>query len=682
LQWALLLAVVRLARRSLGLRRGRSRRAASVGPPSELERAGGGAAPSPPRVPGTAILSSPELLAIFAVWVVANMAAGRGLIHPLLCSLAGPAYYARSGATLRAVQHHVPAWLAIRDLAAAARFYEGYGAPVPWRVWLAPLGTWALFFVPFLVANVSLAALFEPLWVRREQLAFPLAALPVTVLGQGEREQPAGFGRMVRVGIAVPVLLHALGAAHAYMPAIPSLPFYNDVSYLAATPPWTALKPLYLNLYPLLIGITFLAPLDVTFSILFFLCLNKVELLVAAAAGWSDGATGGTASAPPYVEEQSAGAYLALTAALLWSARRSFAATMPSLARPPAVPVRHTTPAGHAGSAAPSRSDAAGPRTPSSPHLESAAHSGPRQTGVINPPNSDLDGRTWRLPLAGLVAGAAAMLAWCVWTGFPLWFAACYFGFYFATALVLSRIMAESGIPWLLAPILPDKLILSVNGSAVITQQTLARLPLHVQHLRDTRQMLAPAVFQAGRLREEAGVSPGGFYALLLAALGLTLAVGVPVALGMFYNHGALALTTNSDGIMMSAAVIPTTGVNQLSSRLISPLRPSGPAAWAVLAGAAITLALAALRARYLWWPLNPLGYALTGTLQVGYANKMLLSIALGWAFKALTLRFGGAGGFRLLRGLALGLIFGDLLMGGLLKLLDALLGPSGYGIF
>jgi hypothetical protein len=88
------------------------------------------------------------------------------------------------------------------------------------------------------------------------------------------------------------------------------------------------------------------------------------------------------------------------------------------------------------------------------------------------------------------------------------------------------------------------------------------------------------------------------------------------------------------------------------------------------------------MRTRFLWWPLNPLGYALTGTLQVGYANKMLLSIFLGWFFKVLTLRFGGTKGFRLLRGAALGLILGDLLMGGILKLLDALLGPSGYAIF
>jgi len=208
------------------------------------------------------------------------------------------------------------------------------------------------------------------------------------------------------------------------------------------------------------------------------------------------------------------------------------------------------------------------------------------------------------------------------------------------------------------------------------------RLTLQIQHLRDTRQMVAPAMFQAGRLRNDSGMGQKGFYVLMLVAATLAVVAGVACALPQLYRSGALSLAPNSDGLMMTAVVIPTTGVNQLSSRLSFPMVPSMPSALAVGAGALLTLALTTLRARCLWWPLNPLGYALTGSLQVGYANKMLLSIILGWLLKTATLRFGGAAGFRLLRGAALGLIFGDLAMGAVLKLLDALLGPSGYAIF
>ena len=555
------------------------------------------------------IFTRAELLVILAVWLVANMVAGRGLLHPLLASLAGPTYYARSGLITSALANHVPNWLAITDKTAARQFFEGHGVPVPWHLWMRPLLTWALFFIPFLTANICLCALFEQVWVRHERLAFPLVALPL------EGVKALGVRLPFLFGLAVPLLLHGFGVANAYLPGVPCISFFNDLSSLVANPPWTALRPLYLNFYPLLVGLTFLAPVDVTFGIWFFLLLNKMEVLLTAVMGWNDGAaSGGTTAVFPYVEEQSAGAYLMLGAILVWNARK---------------------------------------------HLKR----------II----TDSSEKSYR-PLAwGFGLGVVGTLAWCVVTGLPLWFAVGFFGFYLVVALVLSRLMAEGGVSWTLAPILPDKLILSLVGSQALSPVAITRLMYHVQHLRDTRQLLAPAVFSAGKLRGETGFSVARFYGLLLGAVSLALVLGTLTALPLFYQHGALTIAPNSDGVMMSASVIPTTAVSQASSRLLLPIKPTPAAAGAIALGSGITWLLSLLRVRFLWWPLHPLGYALTGTLQIGYANKMLFSLFLGWAFKALTLRFGGAQGFRFLRGAALGLILGDLLMGSVLKLLDAL---------
>jgi hypothetical protein len=575
-----------------------------------------------------ALLSRGELLVLLAIWLAANMVVGRGLLHPLLTSLAAPTYYARGGVMTNAVASHIPSWLAVTDPLAARRFYEGYAVPVPWAVWWRPLLTWMGFFVPFLLANVCLCALFEKVWVRQERLAFPLVALPIEGFGQSDNpSHNRSFRAAVGFGLAVPLLLHGFGVAHTYIPAIPCVPFFNDVSLLVTDAPWTALRPLYVNFYPLLVGLTFLAPADITFSVWFFLLLNKAELVATAAWGWNDGASGNMVATPPYLEEQSAGAFLALAALLVWNARKSLKS-------------------------------------------ESA------QEAVLS------DKRTTRLLLFGFWGGLLGVLAWCVATGLPLWFSAAYFGFYLAVALVLSRLMAEGGVSWILAPILPDKLILSLTGSQAVSPLVLTRLMLHTQHLRDTRQMFAPAVFQAGKLRDESGVGVRAFYGLLFASVCLALVVGVATALPRFYHQGALTATPINDGLMMTAVVMPTTAVGQATARLTAPIRPSLGAGSAVLAGAGITWLLSVLRLRSFGWQLHPLGYALTGTLQLGYANKMLFSIFLGWLFKTLTLRFGGAQGFRLLRGVALGLIWGDLLMGGLLKLLDVLLGPSGYAIF
>lgn len=610
------------------------------------------------------LLTRQELLLILAIWIAANMVAGRGLLHPLLTSLVGTTYYARSGVVSRALPQYLPDWLAVTDKRAARDFFEGHGIAVPWKLWQRPLLTWSLFLLPFLTANICLCALFERVWVRHERLAFPLVALPLELLDNlndsmddfdeadpEETDAPIsqkkisnirnrGIGgrrldrRALAFGLSFPLLLHGFGVAHAYVPGIPCVPFFNDLSSLLIEPPWIVMRPLYLNIYPLLIGLTFLAPADMTFSVWFFLVLNKLEMLLTASSGWNDGATGsGGSSSLPFLEEQSAGAYLALGALLVWNARitlRGIIRTMLPFARTDTTTnYREYTPL------------------------------------------------AW-----GFALSVAGILVWCVQTGMPLWFAACFFGFYMIVALVLSRLMAEGGVSWILAPILPDKLIFSLLGTGVVSPLLLTRLPLHVQHLRDTRQMLAPAIMETGKLRDAAGISLRRFYGLLLASVVLALIVGVGSALTNFYHYGALSLTPNSDGLMMSASVVPLTGVNQASERLLHPVRPSAGSAGALALGAAITWLLSTLRTRFLWWPLHPLGYALTGTLQVGYANKMLFSIFMGWAFKTLTLRFGGVQGFRLLRGVALGLVLGDLLMGGILKILDALFGPSGYAIF
>ncbi len=575
----------------------------------------------------TSPFNRPELLVILAVWLAANMVAGRGVLHPLLASLVGPAYFARSGAAARAIAQYTPTWLAVTDRAAVRDFFEGHGVPVPWHVWRGPLVTWSLFFVPFLCANVCLCALFERVWVRHERLAFPLVALPIEWLDSSE--QSPETKRAIALGLAIPILLHGFGAAHAYAPGIPCIPFFNDLSGLTSNPPWSALKPIYLNFYPLLVGMIFLAPTDVTLSIWFFLVLNKMELVWTAWAGWNEGGNGGISSTLPYLEEQSAGAYLALAGGLVWNARR---------------------------------------------------HLGRIGRAMVG--REPIEYRVYA-PLAwGFVLGLVGTLAWCVTTGLPLGFAACFFGFYLITALVLARLMAEGGVAWILAPILPDKLILSLTGSQGISPLVFTRLAFHVQHLRDTRQMLAPALLETGKLRDAADYSIIRFYLLLLVSVLLALALGVAVALPLFYAHGAATLAPNSDGLLVATNIIPITGVSQLSGRLLHPIRPSFGGAASVAAGAGITFLLAALRVRYVWWPLHPLGYALTGTLQTGYASKMLFSIFLGWLLKSLTLRFGGVSGYRDLRHVALGLILGDLLMGAVLKLLDALLGPSGYAIF
>ena len=84
---------------------------------------------------------------------------------------------------------------------------------------------------------------------------------------------------------------------------------------------------------------------------------------------------------------------------------------------------------------------------------------------------------------------------------------------------------------------------------------------------------------------------------------------------------------------------------------------------WATVIGAGIFALLAAARARFLWWPLHPLGFpfAIMPAMQ-----RMWFSVAVGWLVKTIILRYGGAVLFRKLKPVFFGLILGQFVTAGL----------------
>ena len=77
----------------------------------------------------------------------------------------------------------------------------------------------------------------------------------------------------------------------------------------------------------------------------------------------------------------------------------------------------------------------------------------------------------------------------------------------------------------------------------------------------------------------------------------------------------------------------------------------------AMLFGTLFTFALTALRHRFVWWPLYPVGYGITGTWAV---NFFWSSVLVVWVIKWCVLRFGGLRTFRRLAPFFLGMLFGE----------------------
>ncbi len=110
-----------------------------------------------------------------------------------------------------------------------------------------------------------------------------------------------------------------------------------------------------------------------------------------------------------------------------------------------------------------------------------------------------------------------------------------------------------------------------------------------------------------------------------------------------------------------------------------SPILTVGPGSnclAAMATGGGVTLALQALRMRFVGFPLHPVGYALCGT----YVSSFLWSTALvTWMIKLLLFRYAGLRGYRVAAPFFLGLLLGEFVLGSLISLSGVLLGTRTY---
>ena len=87
-------------------------------------------------------------------------------------------------------------------------------------------------------------------------------------------------------------------------------------------------------------------------------------------------------------------------------------------------------------------------------------------------------------------------------------------------------------------------------------------------------------------------------------------------------------------------------------------------------------LILLALRTTFLWWPLHPVGYAVSSSWSM---NLLWMPMLVAWIIKLAVLRYGGLRLYRQLLPMFIGLILGEYFSGGLWSLAGVILQTRVY---
>jgi hypothetical protein len=566
-----------------------------------------------------------ELFTVYVMMLLASMVSSRGLLEKLIPLLVVPNYDATAENHWdRLFFPSIPRWAVPFDpdgdpkQLAAVRFYEALraGEPLPWDLWIVPLLAWGLFVALMFAAFLCLSVLLRRQWVDNEKLTFPLVQLPLEMIrgeatGAGGVVRGEGFlrNRLTWFGFALPALVFGFNGLHQWYPTVPEFPIDIDLNALLPDPPWNGMGYTHLFVSFAAAGFFYLLPTDLLFSLWFFFLVTRLEEVQATALGYQP------ESMPMYpcslfIGYQAMGSYVVLVAAMLWAARPHLRQVWRAAIRNPQSAIR----------------------------------------------NAD-EVLSYRVAFWGLVASLLLSAGWLTMLGITYWLALFELAILlFGVALVMARSTSEAGMLMTETSFRPIDLYRMFGDVRALGPSNMTGLAfLEGLWMRDQRGLLLTGFLDSMKLADGVRVRRRSLLGVFVLALVVALIVAGYLHISLPYQLGAAQMYSY---VYRGNPVWAFSDAAAVLSGSKQPLPAYAPVSFSV--GAGVTMMLVALRSRVLWFPLHPLGYALspTWTLIVFWFPCLV-----AWLCKVFILRYGGMKVYAWARPFFLGMVLGEFTM-------------------
>ncbi|MER3501583.1 MAG: hypothetical protein C4295_08965 [Candidatus Fervidibacterota bacterium] len=561
-----------------------------------------------------------ELLLVYLVLSIGTAWVGHDGIQVLMPQIVYPFRYASpENRWDELFLKLLPSWLYVSDKTALRNAYEGghwFWAPENFHPWLAPLLGWGSFCVALALLMLGLCLLVRRRWMEEERLTYPVLYLPQEIV------RP--FSSLFRsnpfwLGFAASAFVDTLNGFAALYPSLPSIKV-RVIHY----------DPLLASLF---VGYPWEALRGTRMSFYPFavglgLLLPPDLLLSCWVFYWFErlqrlvGLMAGATQLPgyPWTNFQAFGGYAGIGLFVLWIARHSFAATL--------------------------------------------------KRAVFG---LDKDERCGLLLLS---FSLLFLLGFAYAMGMRLSTGVLFFAIYLLLLLSITRIRAELGPP---AHDLhyagPDEVLIAVFGPQGLPKRDLVVAKLFYWFNRAYRSLPCPHYLEGLKIAKDHRLALGKMSALMACVSVVSIAAAMLAHLHCFYAYGITAK-------FVGPAITAFGGEPfwRLQGLLASPLPPDPYPVRAMVAGTLFTFALMWLRASVTWFPLHPVGYAISTSwsmnvlwmpLFIAYLGKMGIMRVGGYrAFKKLALPFG------------IGLVLGEWTIGNLWLLYGVAFGIATYAFW
>lgn len=493
--------------------------------------------------------------------------------------------------------------LTVQDPTALEGFFLGSAHPYTWRVlraWGGPALRWTGFVTVLLWVCLCLNSIARRRWSDEEKLQFPLTVLPLQLA-----DEHTGLLRrkLWWVGLAFSAGLGVWNLLTEVVPSLPGIPVYlNYSAYVQNQHPWNFIRIASLTWSPGAIGLCYLMPLDLAFSLFVFDLFWAAEHVLSGYLGWSINPRSGF----PYGDYQVGGSFVAILVTVLWLDRRFLVQVLRRI-----VGV----------------------------------------SSVLTDEGREALPYRWA-GLGGLLG--VGFLWWFVaWGGMSVWVAVSFLGLYFTMALVLSRVRAQLGPPsHQFFGAMPDRILRALAGTQALGPSSLGMFALLNPFLKQQSSHPGPVQLEALKIADSGRMQPRR---IALALIAVTVATMICYFWANLHVGFALGLATGKANHWNLS--IPRWNYDALASEVRGLSGPDLSASAAMGFGLIFTLLLMLLKLRLAWWPLHPVAFPLA----IGDSIiEFTLAIFVTWVMKSLLLRYGGLRAHRAALPLFLGLIVGD----------------------
>ena len=561
--------------------------------------------------------SSQELTVVYTMMIVASAIPIIGVTAQLIPFLVSVFYFTTPENNWGQVIHpYVKSWLVPGDLQAIRYFFEGLpqGAEIPWGPWLRPLLMWGSFMMALYLMMIAIATILHKRWQDHERLVFPLVQLPIEMLSEVRDSRINGFfsNPLMWVGFAIPFVVLSLQGLHAHFPAVPNVELTTSLPlFYGMTGMGYAQDSVHLAFRFLLIGLSYLVPLEVSFSLWFFYLLNHFLVGVFTYIGFDvQGHQEMHSEGSIAVAHVGIGAMIVLVVVVLWTARG---------------------------------------------HLKEVFRSA-FSNYTVDDSDQMLSYRTcvWMLIISAVFA-----TGWLNAAGLPLPAAIVLLCIFFVVIIGLTRVVAEGGVGYARATMTPMGFTVHVFGTGPIGPQGLTHLAFAHGWAGDIRTAVMTSTANALKLGNATQTNTRFLLWPILIAILVALAGSAWIVLTLAYSHGGVNLHGWFYGSMSRWAF------DELVIKHANPIPDwniVGPRGLATSLGAGVMGIVMLLRHRFMGWPLHYIGFPVSGTYIMFFGWS---SIFLGWLFKLFILKFGGSRLYGALRPFFLGLILGNVVCAG-----------------